>query len=139
MVDINFLRFLIVDDMMVMRKIYKKSLTSMNVDLEMITEAEDGAKAWEEIESAYASSKPIQFIISDWNMPNMTGIDLLKKIRSDQRFPKLPFLMVTAENNPDNIKEALEAGVDNFIAKPFRPEDLVDRIKSIHSKLSSKS
>jgi two-component system chemotaxis response regulator CheY len=132
--NLSLLRYIVVDDMMVMRKIYKKSLSAIGVAADQISESADGADAWTSIDSSYRNQKPIQFVISDWNMPNMTGIDLLRKLRADERFKALPFLMVTAENSPENIKEALAAGVNNFIAKPFRPDELADRIKSIYQK-----
>jgi len=124
-------RFLIVDDMKIMLKIYRKSLLGLGLEGECITDANDGQEAWGELEAAYDTDRSIEFVISDWNMPNLSGLDLLKKMRADERFRELPFLMITAENEAENIKLALSSGVDNFVAKPFKTEDLHDRIKSV--------
>ena len=124
---------LLVDDMAVMRKIYKKVLTEMG--FENFFEADDGIPAWKIIEEQEQKNRPIEFIVSDWNMPGMQGIDLLKKVRGNKQHKDIPFLMVTAENEPNNIKIALQAGVNNFVAKPFKPEDFKNRIISIFNKL----
>ncbi len=89
------IKILIVDDMNTMRKIIKGMLQKMGCD--NITEANDGIPAWQAIQDAHKEGKPFQFIISDWNMPGMTGIDLLKNFRSKEEFKQTPFLMVTAE------------------------------------------
>lgn len=136
--EITHLRFLIIDDMPVMRKIYKKSLQKLKVDESLIIEAQDGLEGWKIINDASQTLKPIEFIISDWNMPLVDGIELVQKIRSDEIFQNLPFLMVTAENTPENIRKAMEAGVDNFISKPFKLEDLESRIRKVTNNLKIK-
>lgn len=115
---------LLVDDFATMRRIIKNILRQLNFT--NITEADDGTTAWDIIEK-----QKIDFIISDWNMPQMTGLELLRKVRGDERFKHLPFLMVTAEAQQENILEAAQSGVSNYIIKPFTPEVLEQKIKKI--------
>ena len=105
-------RILVVDDMMTMRKIVVKICKELGFT--DITEANDGIKGWEAISSA---NPPFGLVISDWNMPNCTGLDLLKRVRGDQRFATLPFVMVTAEAEQHQIAEAIKSGVSNYIIK----------------------
>ena len=79
-------------------------------------------------------SQKIEFVISDWNMPNMTGIELLREVRADESLSKTPFLMVTAESLKENVVEAVKAGVDNYIVKPFTAEVLNEKIGKIVAK-----
>ena len=125
-------KFLVVDDMAVMRKIIKKTLTS--IGFEDITEADDGTPAWETLQQMHTDGDPIEFIVSDWNMPQMTGLDLLKKVRSDDRFKSLPFLMVTAEGEKGNVVLAVKAGVSNFIVKPFDAPTFKSKLEAILTK-----
>ena len=118
------MNILIVDDFSTMRQIVKKSLNSLGFI--NITEAADGQDALTKLESGQ-----FNFIISDWNMPNMMGIDLLKAIRSNEKLKALPFLMVTAEANRDNILEAAKAGVSQYIIKPFTVDALEQKITAI--------
>jgi len=74
---------------------------------------------------------PLDFVVSDWNMPGLNGLDLLKKIRASEDFKKLPFLMVTAEAEQSNVVIAVKAGVSNFIVKPFSVETLKEKIGKI--------
>ena len=122
-------RILIVDDMMTMRKLTSKICREMGFT--DITEAVDGAKAWEAIASATPS---FGLIVSDWNMPNSTGLDLLKRVRGDSRFGKLPFVLVTAEAEKEQIIEAVKAGVSEYLIKPFTAEKLKERLESAHKK-----
>ena len=122
-------KILIVDDMSTMRKIIKNMLTKMGCD--QLDEADDGIPAWNMIEEAHAAGKPYEFIVSDWNMPGMTGLDLLKKLREDERFKTLPFLMITAEAEQANVIIAVKAGVSNFIVKPFSIVTLKEKIDKI--------
>lgn len=122
-------KILVVDDMGTMRKIIKNMLVKMGcTDL---TEAEDGAPAWEMIQQAHEAGQPYQFIVSDWNMPQLSGLDLLKNIRADERFKTLPFLMITAEAEQANVVIAVKAGVSNFIVKPFSIVTLKEKIDKI--------
>lgn len=89
------MKVIVIDDMMTMRKIITKMLKNMGFS--NIQEADDGATAWPMIEEAHASGEPFQFIVSDWNMPKMSGLDLLIKIRATEGMKATPFLMITAE------------------------------------------
>jgi two-component system chemotaxis response regulator CheY len=123
------MKILIVDDMSTMRKIIKNML--QQVGFKNIEEADDGATAWPKIEQGLASGEPYQFIISDWNMPQMTGIDLLGKIKGNDKLKTVPFLMVTAEAEQGNVVIAVKAGVSNFIVKPFSAQVLKEKIDKI--------
>ncbi|NLW82202.1 MAG: response regulator [Desulfovibrionales bacterium] len=118
------MRVLIVDDFSTMRRIIKNILRQLGFS--NIVEADDGAAAWEIL-----TKDQIDFIISDWNMPQMTGIELLRKVRASEEFGDLPFLMVTAEAQQENIIEAVQAKVSNYIVKPFTAETLGQKINKI--------
>ena len=117
----------IVDDFVTVRKLIKNYLKEFGY--RNTVEAEDGALAMKALKS-----QTIDFIISDWNMPNMSGIELLIAMRADIDFCKIPFLMITAEAAKDNIIEALKAGVSNYIVKPFTPAKLNEKIVQILEK-----
>lgn len=123
-------RVLIADDMLTMRKLVGK--VCKEIGFTDITEAADGAKAWEAITNA---NPPIGLVISDWNMPNSSGIDLCKRLRSDSRFSAIPFLMVTAEAEQHQIVEAVKAGVSNYVIKPFTADTLKAKLEIIHKKM----
>jgi two-component system chemotaxis response regulator CheY len=118
------MRVLIVDDFSTMRRIIKNILRQLGFN--NIVEADDGTAAWEVL-----TKDQIDFIISDWNMPQMTGIELLRKVRASEEFGDLPFLMVTAEAQQENIIEAVQAKVSNYIVKPFTAETLGQKINKI--------
>lgn len=122
-------KILIVDDMSTMRKIIKNMMGKMGCN--NLYEADDGEPAWQMIQDAHELGQPYQFIVSDWNMPKLTGLDLLKNIRSDDRFKTLPFLMVTAEAEQSNVIVAVKAGVSNFVVKPFSIVTLKEKIDKI--------
>jgi two-component system, chemotaxis family, chemotaxis protein CheY len=123
--DVNKkIKILIVDDFATMRKVIRNLLKQSGY--ENVTEAEDGVAAMNVLKSA-----KIDFVISDWNMPNMTGIELLRTVRSDNELRALPFLMVTAESLKENVVEAVKAGVNNYIVKPFTAEVLGEKIEKI--------
>jgi two-component system chemotaxis response regulator CheY len=105
------IRIMVVDDFATMRKVIRNLLKQ--VGYENIVEAEDGVVALKTLKS-----KKIDLVISDWNMPNMTGIELLKAVRADEELSATPFLMVTAEALQDNVIAAVKAGVNNYIVKP---------------------
>lgn len=129
--DINKkMKILIVDDFATMRKVIRNLLKQ--VGYENITEAENGAAAIRVLKS-----QKIDFIISDWNMPVMNGLDLLKFVRADAEVGKTPFLMVTAEALKENIIMAVKAGVSNYIVKPFSAEVLNEKIEKILDNLQS--
>lgn len=123
------IRVLVVDDMMTMRKLVSKICKELGAT--DITEASDGAKAWEAITNA---NPAFGLVISDWNMPNSTGLDLLKRVRSDSRFKNLPFLMVTAEAEQGQVADAVKSGVDNYLVKPFDKETLKSKLEAIWKK-----
>jgi two-component system chemotaxis response regulator CheY len=121
------MRILVVDDFATMRRIIKNILRQAGYD--SIVEADDGTTALPKLKSG-----EIDFVIADWNMPNMTGLDLLKAMRSDKALKDIPFLMLTAEAQKDNIIEAVQAGVSGYVIKPFTPETLKERIEQTLSK-----
>ena len=123
------MKILIVDDMTTMRKIIKNMLGQ--IGFTNITEADDGAVAWPMIQNAIKEGSPYEFIVSDWNMPQMSGLDLLKNVRATEGLEKLPFLMITAEAEQGNVVIAVKAGVSNFIVKPFSPQVLKEKIDKI--------
>ena len=115
---------LVVDDFATMRRIVRNILKQLGY--ENIHEADDGASAVEVLKR-----EKIQFIISDWNMPQMSGIELLKTVRATEEWKDLPFLMVTAEGQKENVIEAVKNKVNNYIVKPFTPEVLMEKISKI--------
>ncbi len=118
------MKILVVDDMVTMRRIVKnilKQLGFANVD-----EAENGQDALQKLRGdAYG------FVVSDWNMPVMTGIDMLRAIRGDEKLKAIPVLMVTAEAQQSNLVEAVQAGVSNYIVKPFTAETMQEKLGKI--------
>ncbi|AKS24612.1 histidine kinase [Leptospirillum sp. Group II 'CF-1'] len=118
------MKVLVVDDFSTMRRIVKNTLRQ--IGFTQIEEAEDGQKAFDRL-----MSEKFDFVVSDWNMPNMTGIDLLRKVRAEPTLKHLPFLMVTAEAKQENVVEAIKAGVSNYIVKPFTVATLQDKIAKI--------
>ena len=123
------MKILVVDDFPTMRRIVK-TLMRQNGYTNFV-EAEDGQLGFKMIESM----PDIEFVISDWNMPNMTGLEFLKAVRADARFKHLPFLMVTAEAEKENIIEAVKSGVSNYIVKPFTGATLAEKIAKVYSNL----
>ncbi len=118
------MRILVVDDFSTMRRIIKNILRQLGFT--NIEEADDGSTAWEILNKG-----GIDFVISDWNMPTMTGIELLRKVRGSEEFADMPFLMVTAEAQQENVIEAVQAKVSNYIVKPFTAETLKQKIDKI--------
>jgi two-component system chemotaxis response regulator CheY len=118
------LRFLIVDDFSTMRRIMKKFLNDLGYT--DVTEAEDGATALKILKQGN-----IDFLVTDWNMPGMAGIELLKAARADPSLANLRVLMVTAEDKRQQIVEAIHAGVNGYLVKPFTAEALKERIDQV--------
>lgn len=112
---------LIVDDFQTMRRIIRTALEQLGFG--KIEEAENGKAAL-----SILKSRKIDFIVSDWNMPEMMGIDLLRAVREDEKLKDLPFLMVTAESQKENVLEAVNAGVSNYIVKPFNKDTLEKKL-----------
>jgi len=125
MTDLN-MKILAVDDFSTMRRIVRNILRQLGYN--HIAEAEDGASALEHLKQ-----NKVDFIISDWNMPNMTGLELLKAVRADANLKDIPVLLVTAEALKDNVVEAVKAGVNGYIVKPFTAETLKEKIDVIFS------
>jgi two-component system, chemotaxis family, chemotaxis protein CheY len=123
------MKILVVDDFPTMRRIVKTLMKQAGY--KNFVEAEDGAEAYKTLQSM----GDIEFIISDWNMPNMTGLEFLKNVRKDPRFRHLPFLMVTAEAEKENIIEAVKAGVSNYIVKPFTAATLQEKLAKVFQNL----
>ncbi|MDZ5646472.1 response regulator [Nitrospirillum sp. BR 11828] len=115
---------LVVDDYATMRRIVRNLLTQ--IGFTQIEEAADGAEALGKLRGSN-----VGLVISDWNMEPMTGLQLLKEVRADVRLKATPFIMVTAESKTENVVAAKEAGVNNYIVKPFNAETLKKKIESV--------
>ena len=127
----NTTRILILDDMSTMRKIVMKTLKDLGfVDIQ---EAADGNQGWAILDK---SEPPIELVISDWNMPNCTGLELLKKVRSDARYAKIPFILLTAEAEASQVLDAVKSGVSNYIVKPFTVNGVKEKLEQTHKKLA---
>ena len=118
------LKILVVDDFSTMRRIIRNLLKELGFP--NVTEAEDGVDALKKLQNGN-----FEFVVSDWNMPNMSGIDLLRSIRSDPMLKHLPVLMVTAEAKKENIIEAAKAGASGYIVKPFTAATLDEKLQKI--------
>lgn len=123
----NETKILIVDDMLTMRKIVRKALNTLNFN--DITEAKDGNEAFELLKSGN-----FQLVISDWNMPTCTGIELLEKVRKDPNLQKIPFMLLTAEAETSQVQQALQLGVDNYLVKPFSADNLKTKLEQVYNK-----
>jgi two-component system chemotaxis response regulator CheY len=123
-------RFLVVDDFSTMRRIIKNFLNDLGYN--HVQEADDGMTALPILKSG-----TIDFLITDWNMPGMQGIDLLRAVRSDPNLSSLPVLLVTAEARRDQIVLAAEAGVNGYIVKPFTAQTLKEKIDKIFERIAA--
>lgn len=118
------LRFLVVDDFSTMRRIVKNFLNDLGYT--NVAEADDGNTALPILKQGN-----IDFLVTDWNMPGMQGLDLLKAVRADPALAKLPVLLVTAEAKREQIIEAAQAGVNGYVVKPFTAQTLKEKIEKI--------
>ena len=118
------MKFLVVDDSQTMRRIVNNALTG--IGYADIVEAEDGKDA---LAKLYVEK--VDFVITDWNMPNMSGLEFTKAVRSDEQFIDLPILMVTTRGMKEDVMEALQARVSNYVVKPFTPQVLKEKIDQI--------
>ncbi len=118
------IKILVVDDMSTMRRIIRTILNQLGYT--NIEEAENGKQAL-----AKLKKEKFDFVVTDWNMPEMDGLSLVKAIRADEELKHIPVLMVTAEAKKENVMEALKAGVNNYIVKPFTPEVLKEKMEKI--------
>jgi len=121
--DLN-MKVLIVHDFATMRRILRNILKQ--IGFTDITEADDGSTALKELKK-----EKYDLILSDWNMPEMQGIDLLNTIKADDELKSIPFIMVTAEAQKDNIVGAVKAGVSSYIVKPFTAETISEKLKKV--------
>lgn len=124
------MKILIVDDFSTMRRIIKNLLRDLGFT--NTTEADDGNSALPLLQSSQ-----FDFLITDWNMPGMTGIDLLKSVRADPKLANLPVLMVTAEAKREQIIEAAQAGVNGYVVKPFTAAALKEKIEKIFERVEA--
>lgn len=131
MIDTS-MKVLVVDDMSTMRRILKNVLRQ--IGFSDIVEAENGQEGMKQLKQG-----GFGLVVSDWNMPVMAGIELLRAVRADPALKSLPFLMVTAEAQKENIIEAVQAGVSNYVVKPFTAEALQEKLEKIFSKVSTAS
>ena len=129
------MRFLVIDDMAVMRKIIVKQLETFGY--KSVETAENGKEALQKVLDSVKNGIPFQFIISDWNMPEMSGLELLKALKANKDVANIPFLMVTAEGEKDQIMAAISAGVTNYVVKPFSPQTFKEKIDLILKKIGA--
>ena len=119
------MKLLVVDDSSTMRRIIKNTLQRLGY--EDILEAEHGVEALEQLDKI----EGINVLITDWNMPEMNGLDLVKKTRADARYKDIPIIMVTTEGGKAEVITALKAGVNNYIVKPFTPQVLKEKLEVV--------
>lgn len=124
------MKILVVDDFSTMRRIIKNLLRDLGFN--NTEEADDGNTALPLLKSG-----KFDFLVTDWNMPGMQGIDLLKEVRKDPELASLPVMMVTAESKKDQIVEAAQAGVNGYIVKPFTAQTLKEKIEKIFERLDA--
>jgi len=124
------MKILVVDDFSTMRRIVKNLLRDLGFT--NTHEADDGTTAWPMLQSG-----DYDFLVTDWNMPGMSGIELLQKVRSDERLKTLPVLMVTAEAKRDQIVAAAQAGVNGYVVKPFTAAALKEKIEKIFERVDA--
>jgi two-component system chemotaxis response regulator CheY len=119
------LKLLVVDDSSTMRRIIKNTLARLGY--KDILEGADGLEGWAQMDS----NPDIEMLITDWNMPEMNGLELVKKVRADERFKDTPIIMVTTEGGKSEVITALKAGVNNYIVKPFTPQVLKEKLGAV--------
>lgn len=124
------MKILVVDDFSTMRRIVRNLLKELG--FANVHEAEDGVEGLNKLRT----EGDFEFVVSDWNMPNMTGIDLLREIRKDPKLKHLPVLMVTAEAKRENIIEAAQAGASGYVVKPFTAATLDEKLKKIFQNMN---
>lgn len=119
------MKILVVDDSSTMRRIIKNTLNHLGY--KDILEAEDGVFAWD----ALSTNEDVEVLITDWNMPNMNGLELVKKVRAVEKYTDMPIIMVTTEGGKTEVITALKAGVNNYIVKPFTPQVLKEKLEAV--------
>ena len=129
-------RILIADDMPTIRDLVKGQLKAMG--FKVIVEATDGEQALNVLASNQNTMTPIQLVICDWNMPKMTGLELLKHCRSSADWATIPFMLLTSESERDQVTEAIMAGVSQYLVKPFAAKAFEEKLKAVWAKHSKK-
>jgi len=119
------MKILVVDDSSTMRRIIKNTLGRLGH--KDILEAEDGAVAWK----VMGENEGIDILVTDWNMPEMNGLELVQKVRAEEKYADLPIIMVTTEGGKTEVITALKAGVNNYIVKPFTPQVLQEKLEAV--------
>lgn len=119
------MKFLVVDDSSTMRRIIKNTL--VRIGHTDVIEAEDGVEGWKMLED----NSDVEVLITDWNMPNMNGLELVQKVRAEAKYADLPIIMVTTEGGKTEVITALKAGVNNYIVKPFTPPVLKEKLEAV--------
>lgn len=119
------MKLLVVDDSSTMRRIIKNTLSRLGYN--DVLEGENGVEGWNHLDS----DPNIGVLITDWNMPEMNGLELVKKVRADPRFKDMPIIMVTTEGGKAEVITALKAGVNNYIVKPFTPQVLKEKLEAV--------
>ena len=119
------MKLLVVDDSSTMRRIIKNTLARLGY--KDVLEGADGVEGW----NALDANPDVEMLITDWNMPEMNGLELVKKVRADDRFKDLPIIMVTTEGGKAEVITALKAGVNNYIVKPFTPQVLKEKLGAV--------
>lgn len=130
-------RILVIDDMPSIRDLVKNTLKAMGY--KNIQEAADGEEGLKVLLESNNPGGEIQLVISDWNMPKMKGLDLLKQVRATAEWTNLPFVLLTSESERDQVTEAVLAGVSNYIVKPFSAKIFEDKLKAAWTKHNKKA
>ncbi len=126
------IRILVIDDMPTIREMVKNQLKNMG--FKNVSEAEDGEAGLQVMLKGKADGNPIELVISDWNMPKLKGLDLLKQVRAFKEWETLPFVLLTSESERDQVTEAVLAGVSQYIVKPFSPKTFEEKLKTVWDK-----
>lgn len=126
------IRILVIDDMPSIRDLVKTQLKSMGYIT--LFEAQDGEEGLSVLQKMLSDGEPIQLVISDWNMPKLKGLELLKKVRASAEFKDLPFVLLTSEAEREQVTEAVLSGVSQYIVKPFSAKIFEDKLKTVWDK-----
>jgi two-component system chemotaxis response regulator CheY len=129
-------RILVADDMPTIRDLVKSQLKAMG--FKSIVEAADGEQAMSVLVSNFNAGTPIQLVISDWNMPKMTGLEFLKQVRASNEWAELPFVLLTSESERDQVTEAILAGVSQYVVKPFAAKIFEEKLRGVWVKHNGK-
>lgn len=125
--------FLLVDDMEPLRRVVRAMLK--NLGYTNVVEASSGQQAVQVLEKTFVIGRPVNVILSDWQMPGMTGIEFLEVVRTTEQFAHLPFIMITAEGQREQILAAIQGGVSSYLMKPISPAVLEDKLKAVWLKM----